>query len=375
MAERLLALIGAIAVLAGLVWLLMMAPFGGTTLNGQPWWDQEWQHRVPITVNAAQVNVSAESFPLYIKGSNLPAAVWEDSQADCGDWRFVREDQSTVLHHEVVTCDAATQTAEVWVSAPLSAQTDTTISLYYGSSSVSNPSASFQEETWPSNYVGVYHLGRNGTVEAIDSTSNSNDGSNDGAEPASGHMQTAAEFSNNDRDGIELGNVRLSNSYTIAFWLKDYSPSDGGPSRKYITDKRPQGRTDSSQTWGAVINNRNYRWEIGGSKVRKANAVSADEWYHAGGTYSAQTNTIRGYFGGSFFDSTTGQPNRNNGVTWIGRRNRSGQEAKWFHGQIDEVWFIENVAKSEEWFTTAYNNQQADPVTSGFYSVNKPDSR
>lgn len=144
--------------------------------------DFEW--RLPITAQAAQVESNESNFPYYYDLSNADASFWANVQSDGGDIRITSDEAgSNRLPLEVVFIDTSAQTGQIHFKDSTDNAANKTYYLWFrASGSVeSQPLVTDihgRNAVW-SSYTSKYHLeGTTGAV--IDSTGN-HDGTNNGA--------------------------------------------------------------------------------------------------------------------------------------------------------------------------------------------------
>jgi len=110
----------------------------------------------------------------------------------------------------------------IWVksnSTGISSSVDTTIYLYYGNSDALDISNA--TDVWDSNYRSVWHL--ESTSDLLDSTTNDNDGTNNGASnDSSGQIGGALAFTGTSND-VDINNVADdidTAEGTFSAWIK-----------------------------------------------------------------------------------------------------------------------------------------------------------
>src|SRR3990167_4614157 len=160
-------------------------------------WDNGYTFRSILTVDNTKVAGTANltSFPMLFTGTFDGTGGEPDlrttgnggdvTDAEGDDIIFTSDAAgSTVLDFERETYSATTGAVNFWVEIPtLDFDDDTLIYMFYGNSSVTTS----QEDitgTWDANYAGVWHLPDGTTLGALDSTSNNNDGTLNGAPTA-----------------------------------------------------------------------------------------------------------------------------------------------------------------------------------------------
>jgi hypothetical protein len=168
----------------------------------QDWSQSNFKHRKNITIDNTKVSGSAAliNFPVLINlnDSDLRTEVQTD-----GDDIIFTDVSGTQLDHEIEVFDQSFNSTHAqlvtWVRVPsLSATVDTTITMYYGNSTIGsqeNPTG-----VWNNNYNAVWHLNQN----VFDSTTNNNDGTNFGSSDIIGKIANGQNFDGID-DYIEGG--------------------------------------------------------------------------------------------------------------------------------------------------------------------------
>ena len=115
-----------------LVSLLLPFPFA----SAAPF-DEGWQYRKEITIDATKVTANLTNFPVLIAITDTNLA--SDAQPDGDDILFTGADGATQLDHEIESYTDSTGDLVTWVEVPsLSSSTDTIIYMYYGNSGASN---------------------------------------------------------------------------------------------------------------------------------------------------------------------------------------------------------------------------------------------
>lgn len=158
-----------------------------------------WGYRTKITIDHTKVStIDQLSFPVLISRTDVD---WKDvtnggtvGQSDGGDIKFMASDGTTKLAHEIEKYVPSTGELIVWVKVPVvSASVDTEIYMYWG-----NPNVIDQWNVagvWDSNFKGVWHLPNGTTLSTNDSTSNANNGINNGVTATTGIIGGSSNFS------------------------------------------------------------------------------------------------------------------------------------------------------------------------------------
>ncbi|MFX0005701.1 MAG: DUF2341 domain-containing protein, partial [Candidatus Hermodarchaeota archaeon] len=333
-----------------------------------------------ITIDHTKVNGigSHINFPLLI--SLLDEDLHYDVQTDGYDIAFASDGKWLDHQIESFNQDYSGTEAEliVWVRIPfLSTAFDINITMFYGNSTMSsreNPSG-----VWISDYVGVWHLTEDPSdtpPQIKDSTEPPTDGSSSGtmssSDQVTGIIDGALDFDGFD-DYVDFGNtgeVQITGEFTVQAWFKadifidnDYlvAKHDGSGFRGWdlSLDDDPGINPD-----GWIM----FRYSPDGTNMVTTGyeRVTVGKWYQVVGIF--KPNDYSKFFlnGTQVAITTTGVPSSMNDPPYPLRiARRSDSSASWFDGIIDEVR-ISNVARSNGWITTEYNNQ-FDPLS--FYSV------
>ena len=339
-----------------------------------PWWDYAWLYRKKITINSSQVAGNLPGFPVLIDITD--AEISANAQASGNDIAFT-DSTGNKLSHEIETYDSTTGHLVAWVRTDLSADTDTVVYIYFGNDSASDPQD--HEAVWDVNYVMVQHLAEKSGTH-FDSTANSNDGSPENGiiQNATGKINGADLFDGVD-DGVNCGS-RTSldnlNSFTVEAWI--FPDSYGQLNAGRVFDKSQRLLfVDGYDTTRHCLDFQQTFSTTNGLWRTPTNSIQTGQWYHLALVYdsSAATNDPIIYINGvaqtlseALTPAGTAAGDASE-VLLIGRRfSDPGGEFggyRGFDGAIDELR-VSNIMRSEEWITTAYNNQS---TAAGFYSV------
>ncbi|MCK5160009.1 MAG: DUF2341 domain-containing protein, partial [Candidatus Aureabacteria bacterium] len=338
-----------------------------------------WSYRKEITILSSMVaNTDQANFPVLIyraSDANLAA----NAQADGDDIVFTLSN-GTKLSHEIEKYTSATGELYVWVKVPiLSASSDTVLYMYYGNATCSSQ----QDATgvWDSNYVMVQHMREDPSGSApqmIDSTSNDNDGTSYGTmltgDQVAGQIDGSLEFDGGD-DYIGMNNTTDFNGpftqLTISGWfeVKGDGGSSSAPNDQAILYKTRTTTTGGFHVWYQETEERVYGYvKTNGT----TNAVYSDvtgpdipqnQLTHFDLLWDG--STLKLYINGSLKDSVVSPGNSDFGtlrLTLGSCEDLIGTNYdREFNGIIDEIR-ISNTARSADWISTSYNNQN-DPAS------------
>ena len=191
------------------------------------WWDTDWTHRVPITIQSSKVPGNLTDFPVPILLANAPAAV--HAELTTGNDIRICSDETTQVPAEVVSYDSTADTGEVYAKLDPLGGSNVTFYMYFGNSLASlpaNDSTYGRENVWKSGYQGVWH------AETLDdSTSNGRDltaqngASLDSTAGAVGNKRLKF-LDGNDRFAFSP-NITLNGVFTLSMYINNNGPTDG----------------------------------------------------------------------------------------------------------------------------------------------------
>jgi len=270
-----------------------------------------------------------------------------------------------IHQNEIESWNDSPNTLAAWVKVPnVSSFADTKIYMYYG-----NPLAPNQEDivgTWDSNYKIVTHL----HSDTADSTSNGNDGTNNGSTDGAGKIANAQSFDGID-DDISFADdlsLDLGGAGTISIWAQ---------STDTILRNEFAVNWDDTQAgrWGIYAGGNDDKFHgffrdnsdgIIGGKPNPASTTSVDtNWRFIVATYDGVSSRI--YVDGIEENSHSDVGKTIHGITntgYLGKHPNNLASTHW-DGNLDE-FRVSNIARSAAWIQTEYINQ-ISPGT--FYTV------
>ncbi|MFX1391920.1 MAG: DUF2341 domain-containing protein, partial [Promethearchaeota archaeon] len=317
-----------------------------------------------ITIDHNKVTGSHKDFPLLI--SILDSDLRVQVQSNGNDIAFYNG--SIWLQHEIEYFNQSYNPTfaklVAWVRIPyISDSDDTIIYMYYGNSSMT--SRQDPSGVWDNNYKGVWHLSEvpTGTSGEIKDSTAINDGTSYGSMSSTnqitGQIDGSIDFDGTD-DYISCGDTEdIIDEITIEAWIwlavasKADWPTIVGKSNEYRLYH------DSDRDGYITF----YVSTTSGYRYTGEYDLPIQTWLHVVGTYDGSSSKI--YIDGSVenTDSHTGTivPTTND----LRFARKAG--STYFDGSIDEVR-ISNIARSAEWISTCYENQN-DP--DNFYSISE----
>lgn len=330
--------------------------------------------KVTIAVTPKYSNV--ENFPVYVDLSHMPSEFWAGVRSDCGDIRVLSSNGAPEVPREIVSCDTGTDTGEMWFKAPLlSGSTDMPFYIAYGNASATDYSATEtygRNNVWSNGYAAVWHLSNGTTLSGTDSTSNTNTGTAAaGATATTGFIDGGAAFAGSGTSYIEAAHsssLNISMPLTLSAWV--YLDAYGGASNQYIRAIISKYKDASDNEYILRVGNTgavggaNYLGFGGGTYIAETTNFPLSQWVYVTGSVDSTGNATLLRDGavvqtGSISISASTDPVRIGDDFWSGASDRN------WDGNMDEVR-ISNVARSQGWVKTEYNNQSS-PAT--FYSV------
>ena len=309
----------------------------------------DWSYRNTITIYHTEVAGDLTDFPVLVDVTD--GDLQTNAQSD-GDDIFFTDVNLNKLDHEIEKYDGLTGKLVAWVKVPsLSDSTDTILYMYYG-----NPTCSNQqnpENVWDDNYLMVQHMDESSGSKIYDSTRYGNDGTIQGPTyDVAGSIGGAYSFLNGYI--VLPGIIKGKNQITVSAWVKSNIVDDSNT----YTVLEQYGTGDdiiwlyrtSAEKYLVRVYNDDQDVGYGVSD----NSYADTNWHNIVGLYNG--NIVNIYVDGVEADSApdplTGIIETNPGSDLVISGNSGNFE---WDGTIDEIR-ISNVARTQEWITTSYNN-------------------
>lgn len=350
-----------------LVILLVLVTGMGSSVIAQP---AGYLFYKPISISGTEVQGTHTDFPVLISLTDSDLSSF--ARNDGFDIVFTTSTTSTtILDHQLETFNSGTGELVVWVKVPSLPDAGTTIYMFYGNSSAAiDPSTT---NTWSNQFQTVYHLG----TTFDDATANNNDGTNSGTTLATGKIGNARNFDGN------ANYIAINDSYastteaevTVSAWIKTIQ---GGDQIIASFDRNEYWRLEINGNGGGTGQ---VGWDLltsgGQIDFGSSATVNNDAWRLITGVYD--NGSVEIYIDGALNTSTTSGATFGSGNTRFGFVGVGSEASAFdgnqgpsnnFNGDIDE-FRISNVARSSDWITTEFNNQD-DP--SSFYSIGSQQS-
>lgn len=297
----------------------------------QAWWNEEWQYRKKLTINATE---ETQAVPLLVRLHTGNFTYFSDVKADGADLRLVAADDKTELKFHIEKFDAVNQMAMLWVQLP-SIKTGETLWLYYGNPKVMASSANVAG-TYDTQQALIYHFEAQGAP--VDATVYANQPQQFTAESVPALIGAGARF-----NGSNL--IQMAPSASLALDpLKGWSFSswvkmDGTQSEAFVM------QLGSELTLG--VNGASPYVSLGDKKSLSVTELVPGAWHHLAVT--AGSGRVLLYVDGKESGSFTADLVPINSSLTLG----SG-----FKGEMDEVQVAATV-RSAEWLRFAAAGQSA----------------
>lgn len=341
----------AIILILALIWQLHSAQAAG-------------QYRVKLTVDHSKIAANLTDFPVYVDLEDMPINFWNEATSNCGDIRIFAADGTTELPREVVSCDTAAKTGELYIKTNLASSSDTELIIQVdGTSSdyaVIDPYGA--ENVW-TGYALVSHKGG-----GVDSTANGNSGTGYGGitiGDVTGRIGKATEFDGSN-DYIEIAStssLSMSSAVLIDLWVK---PKNDNSLQMWV-DNRSGNLTGFQFFKRAGGNIELYINNSQAAYVSNSNIPVqwAGNWHHLVAVYESGQGGKIFFNGVNLTDDSidAGSITGTNRLTIIGARVT--KSSLWHNGLLDEVRISDSI-HSNNWIAAIYANQDS-PNT--FYSV------
>jgi biopolymer transport protein ExbB len=338
------------------------------TVDSGSWWDAGWGYRRQLAIDAREHSEALDDFPVLVR---LEPSIFDYAHAapDGADLRFLDEDGSTLLAHEVEEWAPAGESL-LWVKVPrIEAGRMAGVTLYYGNASatsIADPAA-----VWSASFEAVFHLGDPG-----DSSPTGLAGTATGTTVTAGRVGPATRFNGVDalvRSGTDPPVLRDVAAATLSAWI---APEALGVEQSLVAVSRSGGTpTPESRATvflspgGAVVaGGRSDDAEPLRSVTSASGAVAVSTWQwlcavvdYTGDRVSLWVDARIARTGAATF-SNARTPSTNPRLVAIGVQD--DLVSGFFAGAIDEVR-VASVARSETWLGAEYRSMTGALVSVG----------
>ncbi len=314
-----------------------------------------YQYRKKFSVDNTKVSGASNltNFPVLISLTDADMATVANggkvTSAQGYDIAFTSDDGATQLDHELESYNASTGQILFWVRFPtLNATVDTDFFIYFGNASQTTDQS--VNTTWDSSYKLVLHLD-----DFNDATLEGNNGTNNGTTSTAGKIGNARQFSSAGNDFISIADdasLDITGDITFSAWFNVNNFAD-------VPDLITKG--DYNQAYSSWIrNDGTLRLGTDNNTLTSTGTVTSATTAFVTFTKSATGRTIYINNTNAGSDGTATNFSTNNSPLTI------STAAYPLNGWVDEVR-VSNVARSQDWVFTEYENQNT-PNT--FYTEN-----
>jgi prepilin-type N-terminal cleavage/methylation domain-containing protein len=366
--------------------------FAGVPTTYNPAWFDSFDFRRVLTIESDEVSGSVDltNFPVLVSMTLTDLATVANGgnvQSANGYDIVFTDNDNTQLDHEIELYNPVSGQIVMWVHVPiLGATADTEIRMYYGDNSIT-VSQENVDGVWDANYAGVWHMAEDPSVdtdgdcsgggfELCDSTANGNHGNAQGnftgGELVGGQIGNAISFDGSSEyfvipysSSIDVGGTEL----TVEAYGYGSQPFDNdapylvkGPgmnTEQYMLGVNNFSSGTNDVDLRVTTSTQHYRYDEGTkpSNVWTYSVMKYDDALSSG-------QELQLFIDGSqvFQTAASGTINQSMDVAHIGKR--LGGDNRHYAGQIDEIR-LSNVARSNEWITTTYNNLSGQGVGVG----------
>jgi hypothetical protein len=265
---------------------------------------------------------------------------------------------TTKIPWEVESYDATGGTLWVWVKISSLTTSGAVIYAFYGDVAVTtqqNTSTFAPVNVWDTNHKAVFHLPDGTTLSLVDSSGNSN-GTNNGVTATTGQIDGAGSFVAASTQNFQLGTNTLlpygATARTFEAWVNSTSFAANAAIVHYGTP------SPNSMSLFGMAGSTKFGIYGYSADFEYTTSFSTSTWYHLVGTYDGTNGRL--YLNGALVGSPTA-------LTWNTTNTDQATIGNWpggswkFNGKLDEVR-VSNIARSADWITTSYNNQN-NPLT------------
>ena len=357
--------------------------------SGQIWYDAAWTERIPITIQASEIDDDLTDFPVYVDLADLGTDFFTEVQSDGSDIR-VTDVTGTELAHDLVSIDTGAETGELHfrASSTIASTTDTTFYIYYGNAAADAYAATStygSENVWGSDHIAVYHLeedasGAGNANLYQDATSNNYDADDEitssGKTGKLGAGQEIRSRETNPDDYILFpsNTINGENQFTASFWLQSSQAGDqallnAGASNDYLLFLINSGTRlqlfdgGSSPQEDLDVDVTNNTWRL----VTVSRDASNNEWRIFIDGQEDSGGPVSETMGALSLPSDCFLM----GMEQDGSCLSSGDIGQHLDGLVDEIRFT-NTVPSDASIAATFRNQS---TTTDFYATSTPEER
>ncbi len=312
----------------------------------------------PISINAAQVPSTQTDFPVLVSVTDARFKdVAHSGHVNRSDGFDIRPYTDTTLGtaitgYELERYVPTTGELIMWVKVSSLSSSTTPIVLGYGDTSITTDGSS--TTTWSNGFLGVYHL-KDGTTLNVNSATGSNNGTNHSATAVAGQIDGAAALASASSQYIDCGNGMNPVGTTLSAWVKATS----FPNSYNAIILRPAAAAMYVKSTGKIACYFTVTGAVSIAYDPGSHTLTTGTWFYVVSTFTSVGNAgLVGYVNAASDGAVNSSADliTTASVTAIGNNTTVGSQL--FNGAIDEAR-VASVARSANWITTEYNNQNA----------------
>lgn len=323
-------------------------------LCAQAWWNDEWQSRKQLTVDAgatgADIQETLNDFPLLVRLHTGNFGFFLDLAENGKDVRFMLDDK-TALKHQVEKIDALTELGLVWVKLPVirgGVSTDG-FSMYYGNANAADGSDA--QGIFDVNQALVFHFREGETLPQDATAYGLHAASSKAAVDPAGFIGAAAKFEG--QGGITVNAnpalaVTPDSGLTFSAWAKIDQPQDNAI---LWEAKDAAGRIELAVQGAALV--ASYQGADGNTAQAAAVNVELTKWQHL--ALVARKDVLELYLNGQSVGTAPIQLAAITPSISIG----GSDQGRNLSGLLDEVQ-VAKQARSADWIKLQFRSQSPD---------------
>ncbi|MEI8230508.1 MAG: DUF2341 domain-containing protein, partial [Candidatus Peregrinibacteria bacterium] len=320
------------------------------TVNASPWGLSGWTDRKAITVSKRNVSSDLSNFPLLVRVT-ADTDLGTIASSTGADIRFTTGTGMILPYEkEEYHVRAGSGSGIFWVKVPfVSSLQNTTVYMYYGKPGAADGQS--RTAVWDSNFKGVWHLSGS-TLSTMDSTSNANNGTNNGATATSGKVDGAGNFNAGSSAALSMADASSLNpdQKTLSVWVN--VPSY--PTSNYQHAGKITLGSNGYMLYSEAVNHKFFFFNYGNApaSVADSSAYSLNTWYYLTGVYDG--SNLRIYRNGQQTNAiaVTGTSSPSTQPFQMGLYSTTGQ---YTNQSADEVR-LSSTARSAPWIAFEYQN-------------------
>lgn len=309
----------------------------------------------PISINAAQVPSTQTDFPVLVsqtdarfKTTGNGGHVANSSGFDIRPYSDAA--LTTALSYELERYNASSGEVIMWVKVASLSSSTTPIYLGYGDTNLNSDGSS--TATWSNNFRGVWHLKDGSTLTLTDSTSGGFTLTNNNTATATtGQIDGAVSIVRTSTQFLSNATIGLGTAVTYSCWVNPTTFPADNPGIMCTRGATGYCLMYISSAGGNLSIQVKATADV--SKLGFA-TLTTGSWQHVALTYDSSAG-LYGYRNATQSTNAAANGNLNTDPTTI-NIGRDSFGPHYYDGLIDEPR-IANVARSADWITTEYNNQ------------------